>query len=81
MSKPITYTQCELSRPLERGTARQTSWIPTVHARVGQALRLRVGEDSWQEGWVVEAAWSTLPEAEVRKLSHLHALWRDHNDR
>ncbi len=79
MSKDLLYTQCRLRRELPGGTAWQVSWIPAPHAREGQPLRLLI-EGIWQEGWVVESVWSSLPEDEVRKLSHLHSCWRERND-
>jgi hypothetical protein len=73
MSKDLFSTQCRLCRSVDNGTLWQMSWIPAHLARPGQMLRLRDNE-GWQEGWQVESAWSTQPEEEVRKLSHLHAM-------
>jgi hypothetical protein len=69
MSRASTYTQCSLARAVPGGTLHQVTWLPTPFARVGKTLRLRDAHGAWQDGWVVEAAYDTLPEEQVRQLA------------
>jgi hypothetical protein len=79
VKKTQDYTQCDLVRRLGRGTAHQTSWIPSRFAQVGKALRLR-SADGWQDGWVVSAAYRTLPEEVVLAMERQYLRQRRASD-
>jgi hypothetical protein len=55
-----SYTQCLL----RRNGYYQVAWLPTKFAVLGATLRIR--DDEWEDGWVVEGRWTTMPEEYVR---------------
>ncbi len=55
MAKHSTHTQCEL----QKGTSRQTSWIPTGKAVVGKVIKLQ-DDGVWSDGWQVLSAGSVM---------------------
>lgn len=58
MSKLERHTQCRLSH--ESSMRIQVAWIPEAFAKPKKQLRLKVNE-VWEDGWVVEAVYKTLP--------------------
>jgi hypothetical protein len=81
MSREVDYTQCKLSKKTQNGEMRQMSWIPSEFAKVGKVLKFR-DEDTgeWDEGWIVEAAYSTRSWAEVNVASQLYKHQRKASD-
>jgi len=81
MSKDVNYTQCKLKKKTQDGETHQMSWIPSEFAKVGKVLKLRdEGTDNWDNGWVVEAAYSTRTWEEVNRASQLHKHQRKASD-
>ena len=71
------YTQCKL----KKDNSYQMSWIPSQFAKVGKVLKLRdEGTGEWDNGWVVEAAYSTRTWKEVNAASQLHKHQRKASD-
>jgi hypothetical protein len=67
--KKTTYRQCYL-RNRDRF---QTSWIPAEFAEVGMILKIKDDCDQWENGWVVEAAYSESEELpDIRKAIRGH---------
>lgn len=64
-----TLTQCKLKRKDQN----QTLWIPTKFAVEGRRVGLREktpqGGAYWDEGWIVESVFNTLPQDYVLERS------------
>lgn len=56
MAKHTTHTQCEL----QRGTSKQTAWIPTGKAIVGSVIKVKEDTGLWSEGWQVLSAGAVM---------------------
>ncbi len=54
-------TQCRL----ERGQAKQTSWIPSEFATEGRIVDLKDRRGFWSEGWRVAKVYSSMPAAVI----------------
>jgi hypothetical protein len=81
MSREVNYTQCRLKKKTPEGSMNQMSWIPSEFAKVGKVLKLREEDtDQWDDGWIVEAAYSTRSWEEVNKASQLHKHQRKASD-
>lgn len=79
--REVNYTQCRLKKKTEAGSMHQMSWIPTEFAKVGKVIKLRDEDtDVWDDGWVVEAAYSTRSWEEVNKASQLYKHQRKASD-
>jgi hypothetical protein len=73
-------TQCLL----RRGPAQQMCWIPAKHAipgrRVGLLEKTAQGGAYWDEGWVVEAAYTTMDAGYVLERSRDYKHTRQASD-
>ena len=68
------YTQCTL----RKDNRYQTSWLPSKFAKVARVLKLRRPDGTWENGWIVVAAYGTTTGEKleavnraVRKMSRL----------
>lgn len=52
--KNETYTQCALSK---KGAV-EVSWIPTKFATKGNYIKLKQGDGTWNDGWLVEETYT-----------------------
>ncbi len=71
--KETMYLMCQLSKPVEGGVARMTSWIRQAVAKPGAVLgRLEDTETGvFETGWQVDSASGpALPESLLLKRSH-----------
>jgi len=51
MSKKTAYRQCRL----QKGNSHQMSWIPEKFSVLNKTLKLKNGDDAWDNGWVVKS--------------------------
>ena len=76
MAKQVFYRQCRLVKRIEGGELGLVSWLPEPFAAPGRIVKLREGDGSWDDGWVVVGAGpNRLPAAEVpdfHQLSKAH---------
>ena len=77
------YKMCQLSKPVEGGTARMISWIRAEIARPGNVLNRLEDTDTGrvESGWRVD--WATLPaypEDVLMLRSRDHKKQRDASD-
>ncbi len=75
-----TMTQCQL----RRNDQHQTLWIPTKFATEGKRIGLREktiqGGAYWDEGWVVEGVFTTMPSDYVLERSQDYKKTREASD-
>jgi hypothetical protein len=75
-----TMTQCKLIR----GQETQTIWLPTKYAtekrRVGLREKTPQGGAYWDEGWVVDEIYTTLPSDYVLERSQDYKKTREASD-
>jgi hypothetical protein len=75
-----TMTQCRLTRDKEI----QILWLPTKFAtenrRVGLREKTPQGGAYWDEGWVVDEIYNTLPESYVIERSQDYKKTREASD-
>lgn len=74
MSNKSKYKQCYLERGVFCGIASQTAWIPSKYAIVGDTVKIKQEDDTWQDGWVVK----TVSEEEIDDPIDLHKAIREH---
>ncbi|MBS3927488.1 MAG: hypothetical protein KGZ65_02585 [Sphingomonadales bacterium] len=55
------YTQCLVVKH----NLSRVAWLPAKLSTVGQALRFKRDDGSWDDGWKVLAAYQTLPEYQI----------------
>ena len=53
--KTIYFKQCQLSRKIETGIVRTTSYIAAKYAVVGMVLKMKNEDETWTNGWIVDA--------------------------
>lgn len=64
MSKEVKfYKQCKLRKV----NTEQVAWIPEVFAIVGNFVKIKLGDGTWDDGWKVEFASEPLDAAAVEK--------------
>jgi hypothetical protein len=75
--KEEMYTQCRL----KKGTKEQMSWIPGEFAVAGKVVKLKDADTgNWDDGWIVEAAYSSRTWEEVNLASQTYKKHRKHTD-
>ena len=83
MSRQQMYKMCELSKPVEGGTARMTSWIRAEIAVPGNVLDRLEDTDTGriETGWtVVSATLPAYPENVLMARSRDYKKQRDASD-
>jgi hypothetical protein len=55
------YRQCVL----RKGNRSQVSWIPARFASIGQTLKLKREDGTWNNGWVVMSVSAAVEEDEI----------------
>jgi hypothetical protein len=55
MARDVFYRQCRLVKQTQTGELQQVSWIPDWFAVVGNVLKLRADDKTWDNGWVVQS--------------------------
>jgi len=84
-----TMTQCQLIRtswktPKNRHVETQMLWIPTKFATEGRHIGLREktvqGGAYWDEGWVVDKIFTTMPSSYVLERSQDYKKTREASD-
>ena len=81
LTKPITpvmpklrgipYCHCGL----RNGNKREVSYIPKKFAVVGEIIKIKQEDGSWEDGWVVESVGTEVDES---FLDVLRAMWKGH---
>ena len=75
-----TMTQCQLRRDNQQ----QMLWIPTKFATEGRRVGLREktiqGGAYWDEGWVVDKIFTTMPSSYVLERSQDYKKTREASD-
>ena len=72
------HTQCKL----RKGNTVQVSWIPTEFAVEGAYVALKPrGESVADDGWLVEAVWTTMASDDVTERSRDFKSQREASDR
>jgi hypothetical protein len=76
MSKITYFKQCHLSKKIDTGEMKQTSWIPEEFAKLNKVIKLRDENGTWVNGWVVrQVGQSRLAENE---LPNYHKEIKEH---
>ncbi len=66
MAKTATYRQCTLYKPCGKQSRKvMVSYIPEKFAQVGGVLKLKQDDDTWDDGWIVEAVGARVEEADL----------------
>lgn len=71
--KGILYKHCTL----QKGNVVQVSWIPSEFAKIGEVLKTKQPDGSWDDGWVVKTVGVEEDEA---FLDALRDMWKHHAD-
>lgn len=61
----MNFKQCILEKPVGKFRQRQTAWIPEHLAHVGKLLKVRIQQDVWDNGWLVQEVGTRMPEKYV----------------
>jgi hypothetical protein len=76
MPRQTLYKQCELTRPVEDGLAREVAWIPEKFAVPGRYVKLDRMPEAIRDGWRVENATGPAVEEHVLvQQSHRSGSW------
>ncbi len=73
MSKADLYRQVALLRE----NAVDVAWVPIALAKVGKILRVRVGDNDWQDGWLVTAIYEARSVDELQIQRWAQKRWAD----
>jgi len=78
--KPMSDINYHVQCQLERGTERQTVWIPEDYAIVGNTVKLRDEEKVWHDGWKVVGTGTRLDSTTVRERGQDYKKTRGASD-
>ena len=75
--KDVTYKQCVMEKPTEKGFMRHVAWIPKQFAVIGKILRI----DGFGDGWkVCSNGTAEISFDEANSRSQLHKKTRKASD-
>lgn len=79
--KDADHTQCRLEKMLSPDHLRiQMAWIPNQFAIVGNYVRLKQSDGSWDNGWLIAETFTTLDSAYVNERSRDFTRQREASD-
>ena len=61
----IKYKQCGLCKPIKNGSISQVSWIPSKYAVLNAVLKLKDGNNIWDDGWIVTTVGDEIDQEDV----------------
>ena len=70
------HTQCNL----HRGDERYTAWVPSNIAIKGRTVKLKNEDGTWDENWIVNEVFTTLPSKIVNERSQDYKKTRKASD-
>jgi len=76
----IWYRQCTFGKTLSEGRSTQTAWIPEKFAKLGDVLKFKNDDGTWDDGWVVELVGSRKTAKEVELDGSIWKKTRKHSD-
>ena len=66
MSKTTSYRQCTLYKPCGKEARKvMVSHIPETFAQVGNVLKLKQEDSTWDDGWIVETVSVRIEDADL----------------
>jgi hypothetical protein len=68
MKRNELYRQCRLVKKIREGESIQTSYIPAEFAKEGRIVKLREGDGSWDDGWVIRIVGGSLTDDQLTAL-------------
>ena len=78
MAKTIEYRQCTLRKTYAPSSSAVTvSFIPGKFAQCQRVLKLKLSDDSWDDGWVVEHVGASITDSQ---LPDTHAAIKSHRN-